>query len=163
MYKGFYDILEMLVLELKNKGCKVVTFGDSPEYDRQKNTVTPAAHIAPMSFSVPPFSQANGSLPSTRRFQFEIFIYGLLSHYKEGETGSAYGYKNTVDVLDESIWIADRFTTGLSGRTKRLGEKGYVRFVGGVTFTPVLDEGDNGVAGVIGTLDIEFTSAVNLC
>lgn len=145
-----------IVERLKAAGALEVTFGDELDYDRAKMTITPQAHISPMAFNIP-------NLDSVRILTFEIFIFGLLAHYKERAGGQDIGQKNTVDVLDNCVFITDKFISGLRDRTINIGEGGYMKLRGAPSFNMVYEEGNSGVAGLIGTVEFEFTNLMSLC
>lgn len=155
---GFYEVMDDIIKRLKGAGCKVVTFGDEPDYARDKNVVTPAAHISPTSFSV------TNSRVSV--LGFEIFIYGQIAfHNVKPNNEPKFGEKNTVDILDESMAIGSRFVSPILERTLQVDgtNNGWIKLQGSIPFTPVYQDGNDSIAGVIGTALFTFTAFNSSC
>lgn len=155
---GFYTVLTDVIERLKQAGCKVVNFGDSDSYARDKNLVTPAASISPSSFN--PLSGKISSIG------LEIFIYGQLAFHKVNtDQDPKYGEKNEVDVMSESMAIASKFISPMIDRTLEIdGDNGgYLKLQSSVQFTPVTAQGNDSVSGIIGTAVFEFTSFNSSC
>lgn len=152
---GLYGILEQLDSRLRTSGCKVVTFGDTPDYAQEKNIVTPSAHIGPSAFNVLTIR--------TSSISFEVFIYGQIAFEQGGErkepSTSIFGQDgNTVDVMHESMMIAENLVKGMLDETIHAGGGIYITLDGSPTFTPVYVEGNDKVAGVIGTIQMSYTN-----
>lgn len=156
-YRGFYDITEDIIRRLKSAGCKVVSFGDTPDYANEKNTVTPGAHVSPIGFS---------NNDTTNTVQLEIFCYDLVTLYKLADQLSQepqYGENNNIDALDTCMSILDRFVKQILSRTIQLDTGGYYRVNGGPQWNAVYEEGNTRVTGWIGTLSITMQNYTSSC
>ena len=156
-YRGFYDITEDIIKRLKEAGCKVVSFGDTPDYARDKNTVTPGAHVSPIGFS-------NSDTVNT--VQIEIFCYDLVTLYKLGDQFGGqpqYGENNNVDALDTCMAIIDRFVKQIASRTVQINSGGYYKVDSGTQWNAVYEDGNTRVTGWIGTLNITMQNYTSAC
>jgi len=156
-YRGFYDITEDIIARLKGAGCKVVSFGDTPDYARNKNTVTPGAHVSPVGFS---------NNDSVNTVQLEVFVYDLLTLQKLADTlntAPQYGEFNVVDALDTCMSIIDRFVKQILSRTVQINSGGYYRVQGGPQWNAVYEDGNVRLSGWIGTLSITMQNYTSAC
>lgn len=158
-YRGFYDITEDIIKRLKEAGCAVVTFGDTPDYMKsQKSPVTPGAHVSPVGFST-------GDTVNTVNLQ--IWVYDLLTLFKLNQTQAdkaEYGDQNIVDALDTTMAIIDKFMKPILSRTVQINSGGYYRLQSAPQWSAEYEEGNNRVSGWVGTINItmqNYTSACN--
>jgi hypothetical protein len=156
-YRGFYDLTEDIIKRLKDAGCSVVTFGDTPDYIRsQKNVVTPGAHISPVGFSTNDINTV----------QLEVFVYDLTTLIKldiEQSANPIYGENNTVDNLDTCMGIIDRFMRQIQKRTVQLDTGGYYRVQSSPQWSSVYETGNVRLSGWIGTINFSLQNYTSAC
>ena len=156
-YRGFYDITEDIIARLKDAGCSVVTFGDTPDYmANQKNPVTPGCHISPIGFST----------GDVNTVQLSLWVYDMTTMVKLDREQSAnpiYGDKNTVDNLDTTMSIIDRFIRQIQARTVDMGNGGYYKLTTSPQWSAEYEEGNVRVSGWIGTLNINMQNYTSSC
>jgi len=154
-YIGIYEVVDDLRRRLKLAGCKVVTFGDGQQYDLEKFTEVPAAHLTPISIDL------DGMIKTVT---FDLFVYQLKEHYKaENDAVDGYGMENTIDALDETALILDKFVPPIKERTIELGEGGYYRVRVSSNFSAALVEGNSNLTGWQGTLNLTIHGNVSRC
>ena len=154
-YTGYYELVQKLTTDFQNdEAVNRVTFGDLLSYDRTKETITPCVHIIPNPFTIN---------SETVTSSFQIFCYDLLSQKKlsqEELLTTPNGFTNFQDCLDTCMAALLRVLEPYNGRTIRLGST-YVDMSAAPSFDPVLEEGDSGLCGWLGTVTFEFNP--NVC
>ena len=156
-YTGYYDIAQKLQDDFNaDPAINRVTFGDLLEYDRTKETITPCAHIVPN-----PFSMSDRTIIVS----FQVFCYDILSQKKLSEAevlDMPNGVTNFQDCLDTCMAALLRVLTPYNGRTITMGDT-IVKINSSPSFDPVIEEGNSGLCGWLGSVSFEFIPNVSTC
>ncbi len=72
------------------------------------------------------------------------------------------GFTNFQDCLDTCMAALLRVLSPYTGRTIQIGET-FATMTNLPTFDPVLEEGDSGLCGWIGTISFEFDPNISKC
>ena len=142
-YTAYYELTEQLRAAFEaDEATNLVSFGDFGGYDRGKDTITPCAHIIPNPITI------NNQTISV---SLQVFCYDI----PEGHT-------NQIDALDTTLGILMRVLSKYNGRKIRVLDT-FATMSSAPSFDPVLEEGNSGVCGWIGTLTFEMTSHAPKC
>jgi hypothetical protein len=156
-YTAYYELTEQLRAAFEaDEATNLVSFGDFGGYDRGKDTITPCAHIIPNPITI------NNQTISV---SLQVFCYDILSQQKltEEELVSVpEGHTNQIDALDTTLGILMRVLSKYNGRKIRVLDT-FATMSSAPSFDPVLEEGNSGVCGWIGTLTFEMTSHAPKC
>ncbi len=156
-YTAYYELIQKIQSDFESDyATNLVSFGDFDQYDRDRGTITPCAHIIPNPVTIN---------AETVGFTFQIFVYDLLSNQKltrEEQINVPNGRDNTMDALDTTMGILMRVLSKYNGRSIQVGET-FATIAAAPSFDPVLEEGNSGVCGWIGTITFNMNTNAAKC
>ena len=156
-YTAYYELTEKIQADFEaDEATNLVSFGDFDDYDRGKDTITPCAHVIPNPITIK---------AQTITASFQIFCYDILSQQKlteEDLVNVPPGFTNSIDALDTTLGILMRVLSKYNGRSIQIQDT-FATMTSEPSFDPVLEEGNSGMCGWIGTVTFEMNTNVAKC